>query len=122
MLCRRPSSSSLSPNRIKFICGECVQVCNEIIADEARFSRARDGSAAVADVKDDAEPHQIAEVPLSGPAVRCALCRLPTPVEDGLLIPNRGVLCPGCIGEIEHQLPGDDSRIRDRTTEHAAQA
>jgi ferredoxin len=84
-----------------FICGECVQVCNEIIADEARFSRARDGIAAVADVKDGAEPHQIPDVPLSGPAVRCALCRLPTPVEHGVLIPNRGVLCPGCIGEIE---------------------
>lgn len=77
-----------------FICAECVDVCNAIIADDARFS-------ANTEVKDGAEPKQLPEVPVSGPAVRCALCRLPTPVDDGLLIPNRGVLCLGCIGEIE---------------------
>ena len=83
-----------------FICDECVQVCNQIIADDVRFLRGREGPT-VAEVKDGAEPQQVPEVPLSGPAVRCALCRLPTPIEDGVMIPNRGVLCPGCIGEIE---------------------
>src|SRR2546427_1305923 len=68
-----------------FICGECVQVCNEIIAEDARFIRARDGTPAVAEVKDGAEPQQLPEVPISGPAVRCALCRLPTPIADGIL-------------------------------------
>jgi hypothetical protein len=84
-----------------FICDECVQVCNEIITDDDRFTRARDYTAAVAEVEDVAEPEQFSEIPISGPAVRCALCRLPTPPADGILIPNRGVLCRGCIDEIE---------------------
>jgi hypothetical protein len=86
------------------ICGECVQVCNEIIADDARFHHVRDDASGAREVKEGREPQQLPEVPISGPAVRCALCRLPTPVADGVLIPNRGVLCPGCIGEIEATL------------------
>jgi len=84
-----------------FICGECVQVCNEILADNARVLRRGEGATVAAAVKDGAEPQQLPEVPISGPAVRCALCRLPTPLADGILIPNRGVLCPGCIGAVE---------------------
>jgi hypothetical protein len=77
-----------------FICDECVEVCNDIIADDA-------GLSASAEVKDGAEPNQLSDIPVTGPAVRCALCRMPTPIDDGLLIPNRGVLCPGCIDEVE---------------------
>jgi hypothetical protein len=77
-----------------FICDECVDVCNDIIAKDAALS-------ASAEVKEGAEPKQRPDVPVTGPAVRCALCRMPTPIDDGLLIPNRGVLCPGCIDEVE---------------------
>jgi hypothetical protein len=77
-----------------FICDECLTVCNDIIADDA-------GLSARAEVKDGGEPKQRPDVPVTGPAVRCALCRMPTPIDDGLLIPNRGVLCPGCIDEVE---------------------
>ena len=77
-----------------FICDECVEVCNDIIADDARF-------AASAQLREGAESKHLPDVPLSGPAVRCALCRMPAPIADGMLIANRGVLCPGCIGEIE---------------------
>ena len=85
-----------------FIWDECVEVCNYIIADEARFT--------VAQAKEGAEPSQLAEGPICVPApppamsgltVRCALCRMPVPIDDGTLIANRGVLCPGCLGEIE---------------------
>ena len=75
-----------------FICDECVEVCNDIIADDARFA---------AQLTEGAESKQIPDVPLRGLAVRCALCRMPAPIADGILISNRGVLCPGCIGEIE---------------------
>ena len=71
------------------ICDECVDVCAEIIADDSPLEGA-------SEVTDGALVKEA-----SGPAVRCALCRMPTPVEDGVLIANRGVLCPGCIGEIE---------------------
>ena len=76
------------------ICDECVEVCSEIMRDDGRF-------VAPPQVEDGAYAKDAPQVGLTGPAVRCALCRMPTPVEDGLLIPNRGVLCPGCIGEIE---------------------
>jgi hypothetical protein len=49
-----------------FICDECVGVCNEIIADDAALT-------ASAEVKDGAEPKQRTDVPVTGPAVRCAL-------------------------------------------------
>ena len=89
-----------------FICDECVQVCNDIIADDARFeayAKVSEGSSSKTspEVREGAESKHIPDVPLSGPAVRCALCRMPAPMADGILIPNRGVLCPGCIGEIE---------------------
>lgn len=76
------------------ICDECVDICAEIMRDEGQF-------AAPPQVEDGALAKDAPQVGLSGPAVRCALCRMPTPIEDRLLIPNRGVLCPGCIGEIE---------------------
>jgi hypothetical protein len=77
-----------------FICDECVSVCEDIIADDARFSKA--GA-----LSDGGRPKSLPEVPVSGWTVRCALCGIPTPLSDGLLIRNRGVLCPGCIGEVE---------------------
>ena len=77
-----------------FICDECLEVCNDIVADDPQLSPGPD-------VRNGLEPRQFPELPVSGPAVPCALCRLPTPTDDGVLIPNRGVLCPGCIGEIE---------------------
>jgi ClpX C4-type zinc finger protein len=84
-----------------FICDECVQVCNDIIADDDRVSASALRATASSEVMEGKESKQIPDVPLSGPAVRCALCRMPAPIADGILIPERGVLCPGCIGEIE---------------------
>jgi hypothetical protein len=82
-----------------FICDECVDVCNDIIADHASLSPS-------AEVEDGAEPKQRPDVPVTGPAVRCGLCRMPTPIDDRVLIPNRGVLCPRCIDEVEATAAG----------------
>lgn len=76
------------------ICDECVEVCSEIVHEDSRLG-------APPQMEDGAIAKDTPRVAVSGPAVRCALCRMPSPVEDGLLIRNRGVLCPGCIGEIE---------------------
>ena len=84
-----------------YICDECVQVCNDIIADDNRFSSRAKVESGQGQISEGAEYIHGPEVPVTGPAVRCALCRMPTPTEDGALIPNRGVLCPGCLGEIE---------------------
>ena len=75
------------------ICDECVEVCAEIISDDSGMSEA-------AAVRDDALVNEAPQAGVSGAAVRCALCRMPTPLEDGVSIANRGVLCAGCIGEI----------------------
>jgi hypothetical protein len=77
-----------------FICNDCVNVCVEIIADDARFTPGPTIQ----------EPAQ-ASVPLPAAAmgshyVRCSLCRMPVAVEDALPVVNRGALCPGCVGEI----------------------
>lgn len=77
-----------------FVCDECVDVCNDIIADDASRSA---GAGATAGT----DPLRRPEGPLSGLAFRCALCGMPATVDDGLLIRDRGVLCPACIGEIE---------------------
>jgi hypothetical protein len=89
-----------------FICDDCVEICNEIIADDNRFEGTRvaeDGMAA--NVVPDAAAGRAVHGPganlSSIPAVRCALCGMPILLSDGLLIQNRGVLCFGCIGEIE---------------------
>jgi hypothetical protein len=80
-----------------FICDECLEVCNEIMADDASLSGG-------AQVSEGADLVPLPQVPVSALAVRCALCRMAAPVDDCILIENRGVLCPGCIGEIEATL------------------
>ena len=80
-----------------YICEECVQVCNDIIGDGERFS----AQQAQAPISDGGGHMHGPVVPVTAPAVRCALCRVRTPPEDGLFIPNRGMLCAGCLDEIE---------------------
>jgi hypothetical protein len=74
-----------------FICDECIEVCNDIIADEARLA----GSAEVKPA------NGLADFPDSGPEMSCVLCRMPTIASHRLLIQNRGPLCFECIGEID---------------------
>jgi hypothetical protein len=81
-----------------FICDECVHVCNEILADDARIP-ARGGGAAVGAT--------VAAPPPVEPTTRivtCTLCGMRLPWEEGLPVPERGVLCPGCTGAIETAL------------------
>jgi hypothetical protein len=78
------------------ICDECVEVCNDIIADDSRFVDAT-GTPVI-----DPAPEGVAVVPaINGLAVRCSLCHMPVPIEHVLPIEHRGALCPGCVGEIE---------------------
>jgi len=73
------------------ICDNCVEVCNEIIAHESLFT-ARD--------PDDAGL-SAAPAGALGVVLKCALCGMPTESADALVVRGRGVLCPGCLGEIE---------------------
>ena len=78
-----------------FICDECVEVCRTIIAN---------------DVRQMTEDEGVSETPVSGPTdvagmpTRCALCYSPITSGDGLVVLNRGIVCFGCLGEVEAAL------------------
>jgi len=80
-----------------FICNECVAICNDLMVEEARLEEA-------ALVADGNTPNLIPESSVSGPMIGCALCSIPMNRNHGLPILNRGVLCVGCLGEIEAAL------------------
>jgi hypothetical protein len=76
-----------------FICDECIDLCNDIIAEEP-------AQEALTAPKDDLTPPSGQYWPTGSSYVRCALCRMPNLVEKSWLIPDRGVLCPVCIDAI----------------------
>jgi hypothetical protein len=80
-----------------FICDECVGVCSEIIVCERAALEA-------ADIPEGGSAHTFAAGPATGPELRCTLCGLPMLVSDGVVIDRRGVVCFGCLGEIEAAL------------------
>jgi hypothetical protein len=65
-----------------FICDECVAICIEILADDS-----------VEVCEEPAGPHSTISA--------CALCRLPFGVADALVVKDRGLVCSGCLREIE---------------------
>ena len=85
------------------ICDECVEVCNDITADDSRFD---DGTGTVVI---EPPPADMAVAPVAGGlAVRCSLCQTPVPIHDLLPIQNRGALCPGCVAEIQATIAANE--------------
>jgi hypothetical protein len=84
-----------------FICDECVQVCNDIIADDDRFEAYR---ASRPSPPPPASPRSDPQEPRLASAISCALCRLPLVLEDALPLEERGFLCLGCAEVIEAAL------------------
>src|SRR5262249_27647582 len=76
-----------------FICDECIEVCNQIIADDARLV----GTAPVKPAND------ATDVTGNSPEIRCALCRMPTITRRALVIPDRGVLGVGGSGKLDER-------------------
>lgn len=74
-----------------YICDECVTVCVDIIADDARAERA------VADRGD--RPAQ--EAPRWSASATCTLCRMPLVLEEALTVENRALLCRPCVSAIQ---------------------
>src|SRR5689334_7727880 len=82
-----------------FICSECVEVCNRIIADGHRFTTRASGHF----VRDD-QPEgllldaEIAEDAIPWPeTIQCALCQASIELDEGVLVPGRGTLCTSCV-------------------------
>ena len=68
-----------------YICDECVDHCNDVIAQECAA-----GS--------DEEPGD--QELVGGTPVRCILCFLPKDPSEIRLIPDRGALCTVCLDAI----------------------
>jgi hypothetical protein len=85
-----------------FICDECVEVCNDMIADAERVAKSAGETSG---------PRP--EEPLPWPnAIQCALCRVPIAVNEGLVIAgNRGALCADCANAVELAATAQRQRI-----------
>ena len=94
-----------------FICDECVQICVDIIANDAA-GRGDTQEAAEARAREKAERmnHDHAAQPrvdLDVPSwhVRCPLCEMVVPTDDAIAITGRGVLCRPCVLAIRETAP-----------------
>jgi hypothetical protein len=72
-----------------YICGECVDICNEIVAeDKVLQTGEKAGPRSIPQVAGAGEP---------GMPVRCSLCRMVWPPERSVAFPDRGWLCENCV-------------------------
>jgi hypothetical protein len=74
------------------ICDECVTVCVDIIADDARRSTAP---------ANHTKPEFRTGPPTWSTATRCTMCRMPVMLEEAVAVPNRALLCRGCVSEVQ---------------------
>ena len=77
-----------------YICDECVDICVDILAENRKDAPS----------EPEPVPDPIGNVGYpagTGIFASCSLCHMPTPLEHGLAVHSRGLLCPGCIGAIE---------------------
>jgi len=74
-----------------FICDECVQVCDDMLADAKRFPSSGPRS----------------EEAIAWPnAIQCALCHVEIRTEGGIAIAgNRGTLCIDCVKAVAMARP-----------------
>ena len=87
-----------------FICDECVEISNDIIADDARFEKPEERKAYD-------EPQQaMAEAALAAAGTQvfpCRLCGMPTLFHEALIVEERGGLCAGCVAAVEAAITGN---------------
>jgi ClpX C4-type zinc finger len=79
-----------------FICNECVEVCGDILAADARWEQQ---SGQKADRHTDDSPAPWPNM------IPCALCRAPMSVEQGVPVGNRGILCADCMNAVHVASP-----------------
>jgi hypothetical protein len=71
------------------ICDECVDLCNDIIAEECEREAQEEAGGAAKSGSD-----------LLVPASKCIVCCLPKALPDLLLLPNAGFVCCSCADAI----------------------
>ena len=80
-----------------YICDECVNLCNEIIAEECELEKEEEKKELVIAV-DPTRPKTSFWKRAAGPT--CALCGITSPISEVLLVPDRGPLCFVCLDVI----------------------
>ncbi len=73
------------------ICNECIDICVDILSEARKDQPQRDRDRPAEDEQSWARSS----------AWACALCRMPVAVAEAIVVENRGLICPGCRGEIE---------------------
>ncbi|MBK5260318.1 MAG: hypothetical protein JJE51_12045 [Thermoanaerobaculia bacterium] len=79
------------------ICDECIDICLGILNEEKKdqlWSSAVEGHI---------QPAGRAW-PLPGTLLFCGLCRTATTLDQSLAVPDRGIICTGCVGALEAAL------------------
>jgi len=84
-----------------FICNECVEVCNDILADSSRSRSTAAGEGGGLESSASAQSDGTLE---SGHLVSCAVCRIPLTLEEATPIGERGFLCQPCTDAIADEL------------------
>jgi hypothetical protein len=79
------------------ICDECVDICLDILSEEKK-EQAR---ALTVDGRNEPSGRQW---PAARTLLLCGLCRTPTTLEESLAVPDRGIICRGCVGAFEAAL------------------
>src|SRR5687767_2282009 len=79
------------------ICDECVDICLDIIShEETELARS-------SDIEGRVEPSGRAWQ-VAGTLLFCGLCRIPTSLDQSLAVPDRGIICAGCVGALQAAL------------------
>ena len=98
----------LIAGRTVYICEECIELCNDILAEE--FREEPKIETKVPAHTEPAPSVLLPSVPLQG----CLLCRLPKEAEEMTYIPDRGAICSVCLDTIQAVV--DESNERQKTT------
>jgi hypothetical protein len=77
-----------------YICDECIDLCNDILAEESDQKRQTQEAQS-----DTTVPEQTPRAPFIS-LLACILCRLPKEAEDMTYIPDRGLICGVCLNVI----------------------
>jgi hypothetical protein len=80
-----------------YICNECIEICNEIIADDQMIKTPPA-------VPENSERSKVMVVPV----LKCSFCKTPTPLTECVLIPERGRLCSDCLDATRSVIEGFD--------------
>jgi hypothetical protein len=85
------------------ICDECVDICVDVLTQE-KNERARelrvDGRIETSG-RNRSEP---------GTLLLCGLCRTPATLDQSVAVPDRGIICAGCVGAFEAALAERNER------------